>query len=46
MKKILFSLMLATSALSMVTSAYADDHDHHRTCHKVKVHQHWVNRCH
>jgi Ni/Co efflux regulator RcnB len=46
MKKVLLALAAAVVTVGAVAPAYADAPRHHRECHKVKVHQHWVNRCH
>jgi hypothetical protein len=46
MKKILLALTFAAVSVGAMTSAFADDHDHHHpVCHKVKVHDHWEKRC-
>jgi hypothetical protein len=44
MKKVL--LALAAAAVTFGVIAPAQAYDHHRVCHKVRVHHHWVNRCH
>jgi hypothetical protein len=52
MKKILFAVALAVSAIGAAAPSYADDmhhpvvHHHHRpVCHMVHVHGHLVKRC-
>ncbi|MFM0598364.1 MULTISPECIES: hypothetical protein [Paraburkholderia] len=44
MKKIVLTLAAAVVALSAIAPAQA--YEHHRVCHKVRVHHHWENRCH
>lgn len=48
MKK--FLLALAASAVTagafVAMPAQAAPYHHHTVCHKVKVHHHWVTRCH
>ncbi|OTP66002.1 hypothetical protein PAMC26510_36325 [Caballeronia sordidicola] len=46
MKKIALTLTVAISTFCAIAPAFAADNHHHRECHKVKVHHHWVNRCH
>jgi hypothetical protein len=43
MKQALLALVTVAVTLGMIASASADEH--HRVCHKVKVHGHWQNRC-
>jgi hypothetical protein len=44
MKKAILACMTALTTLCAMVPAHADDH--HRVCHKVRVHGHWQNRCH
>jgi len=46
MKKSILAVITAVLTLGAFSSAYAADDQHHRVCHKVKVHGHWQNRCH
>ncbi|CAN7622407.1 MULTISPECIES: hypothetical protein [unclassified Caballeronia] len=45
MKKIAITLALVATSFCAIAPASAAPY-HHRECHKVKVHHHWVNRCH
>lgn len=53
MKKILFAVALAVSALGAAAPSYANDvyhpvvrpHHHRPVCHMVHVHGHLVKRC-
>jgi Spy/CpxP family protein refolding chaperone len=46
MKKAFLALAAVVVTLSAVAPAHADNHQHHRFCHKVKADGHWQNRCH
>jgi hypothetical protein len=46
MKKIFLALITALVTIGAIAPVYANDHDHHRVCHKVRVHHHWETRCH
>lgn len=43
MKKFLLALAALAVAAAAVSPAQADVH--HRECHKVREHHHWVNHC-
>ncbi|MGH8778997.1 hypothetical protein [Paraburkholderia sp.] len=43
-KKAFLALVAVAAAFGSVSQAFAYDH-HHRVCHRVRVHHHWVNRC-
>ncbi|MFM0739896.1 hypothetical protein PQQ51_21865 [Paraburkholderia xenovorans] len=43
MKKAL--LALAAAAVTFGVIAPAQAYDHHRECHKVRVHHHWERHC-
>jgi hypothetical protein len=45
MKKVLLALVAVAAGMGSISSAFAHD-NHHLVCHKVRVHHHWVNRCH
>jgi hypothetical protein len=44
MKKIVLAVAAAVVTLSAIAPAQANEH--HRECHKVRVHHHWEKRCH
>ncbi|WP_275937490.1 hypothetical protein [Paraburkholderia susongensis] len=44
MKKIVLAIAAAVATLSAIAPAQA--YEHHRECHKVRVHHHVETRCH
>ncbi|MEW6344583.1 MAG: hypothetical protein AB1704_28380 [Pseudomonadota bacterium] len=46
MKKAILACAALLVALGATAPAHADDHYHHRVCHKVHVHGHWERHCH
>ncbi|MGA7817122.1 hypothetical protein [Caballeronia sp.] len=45
MKKVILAALLAVTSFASINAAVAAP-NHHRECHKVRVHHHWENRCH
>jgi hypothetical protein len=45
MKQAILALAAVAVTLGSISQAFAYDHHHHRVCHKVRVHHHWVTRC-
>jgi hypothetical protein len=44
MKQAILALAALTVSIGTISQAFAYD-NHHRVCHKVRYHHHWVTRC-